>query len=50
MFRKIRARWMRRKTTGQVGRVESPAMDTPEKRAELIKNIQAASNQPGRPL
>jgi hypothetical protein len=48
MFRAFRARWRREKDRG--GGQESPALDTPEKEADLIKLIQSAqSNQPGRP-
>jgi len=49
MFRRMRERWMRRKAGGQPRREDSPALDTPEKEADLIKKIQAAqANQPGR--
>jgi len=49
MFRKIRERWTHRKAGGEQRREESPALDTPEKEADLIKKIQAGqANQPGR--
>jgi len=49
MFRKMRERWMRRTSGRQPRREDSPALDTPEKEADLIKKIQAAqANQPGR--
>jgi len=49
MFRKIRGRWMLRKAGAQPRREESPALDTPEKEADLIKQIQAGqATQPGR--
>jgi hypothetical protein len=49
MFGRIRERWRRRNPDGQPRREESPALDTPEKEADLIKKIQAAqANQPGR--
>jgi hypothetical protein len=43
---------MRRQKERPVTRLdEGPALDTPEKEADLIQKIQAAqSNQPGRPL
>ena len=46
MFRTLRAWWLgRKKNSG-----ESPALDTPEKKADVIKLIQSAqSNLPGRP-
>lgn len=46
MFRALRA-WLGRRKEGSG---ESPALDTPEKEADLIKLIQSAqSNLPGRP-
>jgi hypothetical protein len=46
VFRALRAWWTRRKQD----RGKSPALDTPEKEADLVKLIQSAqSNLPGRP-
>jgi hypothetical protein len=45
MFRTLSAWWAGRKDNGK-----SPALDTPEKEADLIKLISSAqSNLPGRP-
>jgi hypothetical protein len=46
MFRTLRAWWVGRKKDGG----KSPALDTPEKEADLMKLISSAqSNLPGRP-
>jgi hypothetical protein len=48
MFRNLRTWWTRRKRDGGQAE-ESPALDTPEKEADLIKLIQSAqSNLPYR--
>jgi len=50
MLRKMRERWIRRKSGGgQPRREGSPALDIPGREADLIKMTQAAqANQPGR--
>jgi hypothetical protein len=49
MFRALRAWWTRRERSGD-GAEDSPALDTPEKQADLVKLIQSGqANLPGRP-